>query len=1037
MKLFNRKNKKILPICALCALSLACVVGGATALQADAAVDNSEKVAYLKQEFLEFCVSDDENHSDYTSSIYAGEEKNGYNPVTVKRFLAATDADKNKTYVELLAELNRKAVSLNDGNPLKSGTLTDDGLAEVWEIFGVEKSVMMDKGGSIGTANVVDKFTGSFKATSANDVAVGAVDSTAGEFSVVVMGDQQSAVEYHSSYVAATYDYLRDNKDAMNLKAFVSVGDIVDDVDFIPWREASGNPNNDIIYNPGHLASWRSQLEFVAAQAKKLTDSGIPTALVMGNHDYNDMAESYRLKNSFNEYFPLSDFSSQPWFGGNRGTDIEASYYNFEGNGQKYSVMTLGTYPTDAMLTWANKVVAENSDRKFIIATHAYFYGEPMDLREDGMHIWDTFVSQHENIMMVVCGHECTESGEVIRRVDYGKNGNAVTQFMINPQNEEFGGAGIFSQLIFRTDGTVDFVYYSPFCNDEYGKGYYMDENQFTFSTEPASIQADKEKGVLVENVVASPSLTASYLSRKSIANSNVYAYYNVEQSVSGLQILGEDTYGYVVYKLNAGDFKSFNKMSAKAQGSFLGADGAYQLDFSFDGETYETVLYNNRETGYFERPFCLDTKVLGAQDLYVRLSLRNAKMVKLELVGDSVTTAYSEKEFTTRYQFANTENAFSNPSKFNTTTYGATHSYYAALSNGVLGMGASGMRTSKSSITYKFDAGAEGRFFTGFGFNAAFVATNLHAENWDYVYKYSVADGAAYDYDFGDYLTDEGEPEFGGREGDVLARAYISVDGKTWSLVDTVNNLALASENSIYSYYRNEIAVEKDDLAQYFAEGGLGYNATSVWVKFEYYGAGGSFAPCGIERVGFTGTYNKKLSVKETASESDFTYELGGGYFADEEGETPLREGFRFDGWYLDDKFEQMVNPTDYEGQTRTFYAKWTRTLYFITYVLDGGTNAERNPTSINVNGYLQLADATKEGMTFVGWYDADGNDYTEIQGKDVKEDLVLYAQYVEGEIASSGCSGTVSSTAGLAMGAVVLGCIVVLLKRKPHGTL
>ena len=69
----------------------------------------------------------------------------------------------------------------------------------------------------------------------------------------------------------------------------------------------------------------------------------------------------------------------------------------------------------------------------------------------------------------------------------------------------------------------------------------------------------------------------------------------------------------------------------------------------------------------------------------------------------------------------------------------------------------------------------------------------------------------------------------------------------------------------------------------------------------------------------------------------------------------------------------------------------------YPITYVLDGGTNAEENPASYNVETEtITLKDPVKTGYTFAGWYSADNSPVTKIpQGS--TGDITLYAKWIK----------------------------------------
>ena len=79
-----------------------------------------------------------------------------------------------------------------------------------------------------------------------------------------------------------------------------------------------------------------------------------------------------------------------------------------------------------------------------------------------------------------------------------------------------------------------------------------------------------------------------------------------------------------------------------------------------------------------------------------------------------------------------------------------------------------------------------------------------------------------------------------------------------------------------------------------------------------------------------------------------------------------------------------------------RTYYAKWTAGAYTITYVLDGGTNAAENPTNYTIEDSITLADPTKEGYSFNGWYSDAGftTKVTEI-AKGSTGDITLYAKF------------------------------------------
>ena len=85
-----------------------------------------------------------------------------------------------------------------------------------------------------------------------------------------------------------------------------------------------------------------------------------------------------------------------------------------------------------------------------------------------------------------------------------------------------------------------------------------------------------------------------------------------------------------------------------------------------------------------------------------------------------------------------------------------------------------------------------------------------------------------------------------------------------------------------------------------------------------------------------------------------------------------PTKKGYTFEGWYKDSSFKSKVTKIS-KGSTgsKTFYAKWKKNTYKITYVLNGGTNNSENPTAYTVTASTKtLKSPTKKGYTFVGWY-------------------------------------------------------------------
>ena len=116
---------------------------------------------------------------------------------------------------------------------------------------------------------------------------------------------------------------------------------------------------------------------------------------------------------------------------------------------------------------------------------------------------------------------------------------------------------------------------------------------------------------------------------------------------------------------------------------------------------------------------------------------------------------------------------------------------------------------------------------------------------------------------------------------------------------------------------------------------------------------------------------------------------------------EDASKDGYTFGGWYSDAAFTTDNEVTEIAtGSTghKEFFAKFSDAItYDIAYTLDGGTNDANNPANYTIEtDPITLADATKVGYTFAGWYSEDvfTNQVTEITTGSTG-DISLYAKY------------------------------------------
>ncbi len=90
----------------------------------------------------------------------------------------------------------------------------------------------------------------------------------------------------------------------------------------------------------------------------------------------------------------------------------------------------------------------------------------------------------------------------------------------------------------------------------------------------------------------------------------------------------------------------------------------------------------------------------------------------------------------------------------------------------------------------------------------------------------------------------------------------------------------------------------------------------------------------------------------------------------------APSKIGYYFGAWYTEPELSSSYTfPAKMPALSFTLYASWIIRDYNITYNLNGGTNDGNNPTTYTIeDSALTIADPTRFGYTFGGWFDNSG---------------------------------------------------------------
>ena len=81
---------------------------------------------------------------------------------------------------------------------------------------------------------------------------------------------------------------------------------------------------------------------------------------------------------------------------------------------------------------------------------------------------------------------------------------------------------------------------------------------------------------------------------------------------------------------------------------------------------------------------------------------------------------------------------------------------------------------------------------------------------------------------------------------------------------------------------------------------------------------------------------------------------------------ETPIKEGYEFIGWFIDEQEFDFSNVVIYDNLE--IKAKWKARTYNITYLLHDGV-INTNPTTYTPDDEIELQDPTRENYVFMGW--------------------------------------------------------------------
>jgi hypothetical protein len=284
-------------------------------------------------------------------------------------------------------------------------------------------------------------------------------------WSLVYLPDTQNYVARPGDYgrLIGQMNWIRNNKDAFNIKVVLQGGDIV--------NRNSGTADNGVTA----IEQWEG-----ARDAFHMLNGEVPYILAAGNHDFGTTNFQSR-ETKYNDYFRATDNPlTDPETGGIlQGTfepgRLENAYHQFTApDGRKMLIFVLEYYPRQAVLDWADTIAGQPqfADHSAVLLTHSFIgsgntrwnvaAGEYPGIEgNDGSDMWNELVRPNGNFEMTFNGHLGGDGNGY--RLDENAAGVDVHQMFMNAQFETNAGNGWLRVVEFLKDGqTVRVRTYSP-----------------------------------------------------------------------------------------------------------------------------------------------------------------------------------------------------------------------------------------------------------------------------------------------------------------------------------------------------------------------------------------------------------------------------------------------------------------------------------------------------------------------------------------------------------------------------------------------
>ncbi len=260
----------------------------------------------------------------------------------------------------------------------------------------------------------------------------------------------------------AIHEYMVEEYQAGRASYVINTGDIVDDMP--------------------KLSGAKFQWTVADKAFDILDDANVPYGIVTGNHDVGDYpANNYSY---YLQYFAEERYAGKPWFGGT--ADDNKCHYDLVTVGNVDLLVLYigyGQGEFQAVLEWANEVIAKYPHRNVILCTHQFLKPTTGEHAGRADTMYEKIVLPNENVVMVLSGHydgaayrTMNEDGRIIQEVvaDYQfvqKEDDSYYEDAKDPKHkiggtEHCNGEGYMREVLIEGN-TVKMYAFSPVTGGE------------------------------------------------------------------------------------------------------------------------------------------------------------------------------------------------------------------------------------------------------------------------------------------------------------------------------------------------------------------------------------------------------------------------------------------------------------------------------------------------------------------------------------------------------------------------------------------